>query len=212
MKVSSARCLLSTGVTLLNPQVGELNSCFIQVPTPAELMPQHCILFLILLSLTSGRVKDGWRRIQTVNYCNFNSVKEAYLNDYDFLLMWPWSSLQYTVYGSSGQQTSLSLFCSRTREKKSYFLRESLRTVTSTLLCSQCAEAEPLPSNSGWLRSSILKHLPQPQTWCDSRSLKSYTCFSNSCGLLPRQEAVISMAVCTSHNFLKHHEKYSDNK
>lgn len=82
--------------------------------------------------------------MQTINTCNFNTVKEAYLHVISCILVTLIMSLQYTAYGSSGQQTSFSLFHSRPAEKKkTYFLTESLRTVTSTLLCSRCAKAKP---------------------------------------------------------------------
>lgn len=55
--------------------------------------------------------------MQTINTCNFNTVKEVYLNNCNFVHTGDIMSLQYTTYGSSGQRTSLSLFHSITSKK-----------------------------------------------------------------------------------------------
>lgn len=59
--------------------------------------------------------------MQTINTCNFNTVKEAYLHVISCILVTLIMSLQYTAYGSSGQQTSFSLFHSRPAEKTPLF-------------------------------------------------------------------------------------------
>lgn len=90
--------------------------------------------------LTSGRVKEGWRRVQTINTYNFNTVKEAYLNNWFFAYWLPWSCL-FSSRHMDLQAADFPLsFPFRTG---GYFLKESLRTVTSTLLCSRRAEAKP---------------------------------------------------------------------
>lgn len=164
--------------------------------------------FSIQLSLTSGRVKDVWSRMQTINTCNFNTVQEAYLNNCDFTHTGDFGH-DSSVHGISVfRAEGFPLFSTLEPGKKSDFLRESLCAVASTLLCSRRAEVTPGDSASS-SRSTF--HSRRPGTTAGTWGLTRVSPIA--AGYCPDRKAVINTAVCTSHvNFLKHYQKYSIRK